>query len=88
MERVFFCRGCGKLASPEWTYCPFCGSGLRNRGSFASAMEEPFVKLDRLSKNAVGERLSRMKRDLEELERELDAMLAERLNDESISAEN
>ena len=88
MERVVFCRGCGKLASPEWTYCPYCGSDLRTAGSFASAMEEPFVRLDRISRNAVGERLSRMKRELEELERELDSMLAERLNDESKLAEN
>jgi hypothetical protein len=75
MERVVFCRGCGKLINALWLYCPFCGSPVWKGGSFEAAVEEPFAELEKKTGTGLEERFARMERDLDALERDLDTII-------------
>lgn len=76
MDEVKFCSYCGKLTSSNYSYCPWCGKSLENKGNIAEVMNP---SLDKLEKNQMEDRLIELEKleiCLENLEEEIEAFLS------------
>ena len=72
------CGGCGRAIEKKFVFCPWCGQSKLAKNSSVSEeerMKQIFNRLEEMQINNRFERLEKMENQLDQLEKELDALV-------------
>ena len=79
MERVRFCRNCGKVLEEKWRHCPWCGDGTpREELSWEEKVDDSLRRTEEAQMEGRFRVLDELSGRLDALETELDAFLSTR----------
>ncbi|MCK9169438.1 MAG: zinc ribbon domain-containing protein [Treponema sp.] len=74
MKSVTVCRGCGRTIDNDFIYCPWCGYSRVACDDNAS-LNAVFNQLEQLQSDSCSHQISKMEKQLDELEHELDTLV-------------
>ncbi len=78
MREFTACRHCNRYISPDFRFCPYCGTERVHDYQFKNLLDEPFDEMEREVKEYSVKMLQRLEDRLTGIEGDLEAMLDQR----------
>lgn len=72
---VCICGGCGRAIEKKFIYCPWCGISKIHMMNEEEKLDQIFNRLEEMQINNRSERIEKMGDRLNQLEKELDALV-------------
>lgn len=77
--KVGFCGSCRRLILADFSFCPYCGAELGKGPDLAESVEEPMARIERKAlRLVVSKRINELEAQLDDMELELESLLAAR----------
>lgn len=84
MREITTCRSCARYIAPDFSYCPYCGTGRVRSYEFRRLLDTPFARMEQEVQEYSLLRLERIERQLEVLDGDLQHLMEHLLERNSL----